>query len=1014
MPRRTLRHCLVFWTLLLTLSMSHHGLSAPRAWPHPDTVANKGDLFVVEFVSAVPTSLPGGVALTPITERIALARVDPRYAAPSRTPQLLSSPTAIRRVERNARFFVQRSPPLAPHPFRDLRSTQPTPWHRLTRSQVALFARPVSKRARVGIVDTGLDYTHPDLLGNIGAGVNFLTQKPSGATPRSLPPPFAEERDDPSEMDYNGHGTHVAGIIGARHNDFGIDGLATAVELIGLKVFDRHGTGYLSDILQAVQWAMHNRVDILNMSFGTYEPSPMLERALQRAHAAGMVLVAAAGNDGLPAATYPAALPFVMSVGALGPQGISRVSNHGSDVNVFAPGHEVMSTTTCMLGPQVYTAMSGTSAAAAHVTGVLSQAMLSGMRAPAARSYVEQRLIAQPGAADPYGPVTMRTLHAARVLADLQARPHQALGLTDLTAHQEVDNTLAITLRVQNLGNQTSIADGVTLRLWQQQQTQTQNLGVLPALAPQASFVHTVRVPLPASWVTSHDTSVGVQVALQNAELQQAAPISAALGDKPKARLQVGNIWVTPSNHPSGRQMHVQLRNAGNAAAEGLTMRGFGIAATHEGIWSVPQTPVTRATPLAAVAPQTTQEVVLPITGAMPQANALTWLVQLSQDGTEIERAIQSWDVLPSGQAQLYYNQRAHMGMVEAAVTLLQLQNVELSDLHDPGAPHKGSIETSRDWGSAVSVGMSRWRWDWDTDWPGYPESARTLIDGASACDGIDVAFGDTGVSTWDTHYWIVNEGDRAGLGDVSALQKIYALMLGGYGSEIRQGAIEAYNQGDKARAWWMVGHAAHLLGDLSTGAHTINRNWHGVIGDPYHDWMGKHYQSWPATVPLSMGGFIEPYRTDLLSTPERLRFLAYTVARIGASFPWHQTRGWIPVRGHRMGDGSRDLQGDWPHYDDHLRDYFATYPDHPHLLRDINKDEALTVWNTCVAVDELEDMQFLADCWDGGDGHIDRNNVLLDDIDGDLSRIADQAYTYGVRAIAGLIVLFARETGQL
>ena len=370
--------------------------------------------------------------------------------------------------------------------------------------------------------------------------------------------------------------------------------------------------------------------------------------------------------------------------------------------------------------------------------------------------------------------------------------------------------------------------------------------------------------------------------------------------------------------------------------------------------------------------------------------------------------------MLPSGQAQLYYNQRAHMGMVESAVELLQLQNIVLPDLHTPFASYKGSAETSRDWGSAVSVGMSRWRWNWDTDWPAYPESARTLVDGASACDGIDIAFGNTGVSTWDTHYWIVNEGDGAGLGDVSALHKIYALMLGGYGSKIKQGAIDAYKQGDKARAWWMVGHAAHLLGDLSTGAHTINRNWHGVIGDPYHDWMGKHYQAWPATVPLGMGGFVEPYRTDLLSTPERLRFLAYTVARIGASFPWHQKRGWIPVRGFRSGDGSRDLQGDGPHYEDYLRDYFATYPDHPHLLRDINKDEALTVWNTCIAVDELEDMQFLADCWDGGDGHIDRNNVLHDDLDGDLSRIADQSYTYGVRAIAGLIVLFARETGQL
>ena len=397
MPCRMLRHALILGMLLLTLGSPQQGLAAsPNAWPHPQSGPAKDDLWVVEFVGAVPEHLPGGAVLTRITDRVALTRVDPRHLPAPRTPLLSRHPNAISRVERNVRFIVQDAPALLPHARRDLRSTQPTPWRQLSQGRGTWMAGPHARRARVGIVDTGLDYTHPDLLGNVGAGVNFLVPKPAVETPRSLPPPFAEERDDTSEMDYNGHGTHVAGIIGARHNDFGIDGVATAVELLGLKVFDRQGVGYLSDILQAVQWATQNRLDILNMSFGTYERSLLLEDALQRAHATGMVLVAAAGNDGFNKATFPASLPFVMSVGALGPLGISRVSNYGSNVDLFAPGHEVMSTTSCMLGPQVYTAMSGTSAATAHVSGVLSQAILSGMRPTAARAYVQERLISQP------------------------------------------------------------------------------------------------------------------------------------------------------------------------------------------------------------------------------------------------------------------------------------------------------------------------------------------------------------------------------------------------------------------------------------------------------------------------------------------------------------------------------------------------------------------------------------------------------------------------------------------
>lgn len=1000
--------CLAAWLVVAPWGAAAHSSALPPLLETPKTAG-----WVVEFTDTIPTQLPAGLTLTALTPRIALANVDPRGTRPAPLwwHHTLST---IRRVEPNSRFFVTGSAQRAPaYAQRDLRSTQTTSWQHLVRAAPHLFVNAPTRPARVAIIDTGIDYTHPDLLGHVGAGVNFLAgERATAHTPRHTPAPHGHEADDTTEMDYNGHGTHVAGIIGARHNDFGIDGLAAHVELLGLKVFDADGNGYLSDILRAVHWATRHRVDILNMSFGTYEPSALLADALQAARQQGMVLVAAAGNDGFGSVTYPAALPSVLAVGALGPGGISRFSNTGAGVALYAPGDDIMSTTTCMRGPQVYTAMSGTSAAAAHVTGLLAHTMTSGRDAAAALAFVQERTLQL--AAPSTSAAAVRGVQAGRVLADLAHVPLHHTHLTHLQVTALDHRSFTLAARVQNGGNVASGKDHLQVRLRHRDQTVVLPLEALPPLAPGAAVEFTQDVIIPQAWVTNAAISVAVQIDRDQGTLHGNAPVSVLLTPKPAAQVQVGAIWVTPLAAAAPRTMHVRLRNVGNAPSGDLHVQGFGMAATHEGIWSVPTVTLTDAMPVPTLAPHAVVELTLPWVASLPEGNEFTWMVQLTQQGAELERAIQSWRMLLNGQAQLYYNQRAHMGMVEAAVELLHMQGIVIQDIHNPMFPYRGSAETSRDWGSAISIGLSNWHWNWATDWPVYPESAKTLIDGASACDGIDVAFGDTGVSTWDTHFWIVGENDSSGLGDHSALHKINALMLGGWGSAIETGALQAYAQGDKARAWWLVGHAAHLLGDLSTGAHTINRNWHGVLGDPYHDWMGSHYQAWPASIAWLTGGTVDPYRSDLGSTPERLRFLAYTVARVGASFPWHQRRSWAPARGDRFGDGSRQLGGDSPHYDAYLKDFFSTYPDHPHSTRDLAMEEALTLWNECIATDSLGDMQFFADCWDGGDGHVDRNNVDYYDLDGDLSRIADHAYTYGVRAIAGLIMLFATETGQI
>ena len=921
--------------------------------------------------------------------------------------QALQRDPNVLRVEPNLILWTAHASPNWAR--RDLRSaqkpqsaawTQPKPW--------AHVARPL---LRIGILDTGIDAQHPDLAGGVAAGIALLAEA-RGA-----------EAQDASAMDYNGHGTQVAGIVAARHNGFGIDGIIDSgrdnVQLVPIKVFDQDGTGSLADVLRGVAWARRQKLGVLNMSFGTYEESALLREALQGAARDGMLLVAAAGNDGAGSVTFPAAYPGVLAIGSADGAGISRFSNFGARVDYYAPGSEVLSTTSQTLGPNPYAPLSGTSAAAAHVTGVLAGVLQAGHTGAQALPFMAERSPWRQ-ADRRLGEPRYRTLGTERILADLQGS-----ALTEVTVLQwDVspycsDGNLELTLTVQNTGNTAVYGGPLQLQVQDQTHNQTMALNPLPALEPGATFTQQRRLVLPPGWLQPKRLALGARLHSPAVPLTGGAPRDITLLPEPSADLAVRAIWLTPLNRAASAAptVHVRLTNLGNAASVATTLQVSAMAAVHEGLWRVPALPITAAVAVEPLAAGAFVDLQIPSSAPLPAGSELTLQAELQDaQGTSVERALQSFTVAPGGQVKLLYNQTAHMGSLQAAVDLLRLQNRLVPNLHLDDAPFLGSPETARDFGGALRVGSSSWRWNWDTDWAAYPWTAKHLIDGASAADGIDVAFSNSGIHTWDSHYWVVDEGDDAGLGTHSAYTKILALMLGGHGSSIQDGAIAAYLAGDTARAWWMVGHAAHLLGDLSTGAHTINRNWHGVVGDPYHDWMGQdgHYRAWPGTTALGGGDLLNLYRGDLLSVPERLRFLAYSTAQIGSSFPWHRSRGWVPSRGAVKGAGNRTLGGDLPHYESAMQALFAQFEPHPMALRDLISDEVLTLQNSCEAVPHARADDQLHDCWDGGDGHIDRNNLQLGDQDGDLSRIADASYVHALRAMAELIYLFAEETGQI
>jgi type VII secretion-associated serine protease mycosin len=201
----------------------------------------------------------------------------------------------------------------------------------------------------VAVVDTGIDLGHPDLAGQIVAGRNVLV-------------PGAPPADD------NGHGTMVSGVIAARTNDaIGVVGIAPSAKIMPIKVLDSSGGGSDTDIAIGVNWARTHGARVINLSLGGAFDDPVLATAIHQAIAAGIVVVAAAGNDGAENVSYPAADAGVLAVSATDHTGgLAAFSSYGWRVDVAAPGYAITSTTR----GSGYATESGTSFASPIVAGV--------------------------------------------------------------------------------------------------------------------------------------------------------------------------------------------------------------------------------------------------------------------------------------------------------------------------------------------------------------------------------------------------------------------------------------------------------------------------------------------------------------------------------------------------------------------------------------------------------------------------------------------------------------------
>lgn len=207
------------------------------------------------------------------------------------------------------------------------------------------------KGVKVGIIDTGIRPNHPDL--KIAGGVTFVEGTSSYA-------------------DDEGHGTHVAGIIGALDNDIGTVGVAPEAQIYAIKALNNTGVGNLSDVLAGIEWAIENNLDIINLSLTSEQGSSILERVLDKAYNRGILIVAASGNSQttLPATTdvlYPARYQSVIAVGSVNNNlNKSRFSYFGPSLEFVAPGEKIYST----YNQPDYEYSYGTSMAAPYVAGI--------------------------------------------------------------------------------------------------------------------------------------------------------------------------------------------------------------------------------------------------------------------------------------------------------------------------------------------------------------------------------------------------------------------------------------------------------------------------------------------------------------------------------------------------------------------------------------------------------------------------------------------------------------------
>ncbi|WP_203363522.1 S8 family serine peptidase [Bacillus sp. REN10] len=245
------------------------------------------------------------------------------------------------------------------------KSGQVIPWgYKMVGADRRVPSTLSGKGIKIGIIDSGVDTKHPDL--QIAGGACMMRILDLRGCSNSY-------NDDA------GHGTHVAGVIGAKNNSIGVVGIAPQAQLYSIKVLDKNGIGTISTVMAGIEWGIQQKLDILNISITASDYDEALERMIKRAYDSGLIIVAAAGNEGPPwsgeqsSVQYPAKFNEVIAVSSIDKdKRLGDLSSTGSEVELAAPGENIYSTVPASINASGYGVMSGTSMATPYVTGLVA------------------------------------------------------------------------------------------------------------------------------------------------------------------------------------------------------------------------------------------------------------------------------------------------------------------------------------------------------------------------------------------------------------------------------------------------------------------------------------------------------------------------------------------------------------------------------------------------------------------------------------------------------------------
>lgn len=289
----------------------------------------------------------------------------PATSPPTEAPTTSPPPTEVPTSTVPTTLAAASGDPLVPQQWAVAQLRLPEIWGRGVRGEGVVIA----------VVDTGVDLDHPDLVDQLVPGIDIV-----------------DGDDDP--QDTNGHGTHVAGIAAAATgNGIGIAGTAPDAKIMPVRVLGTDGTGTDEGIAEGINWAVANGADVVNLSLGEtgvlsrISKGGPLNTAIKNAAAQGVVVIAAAGNEGTVKRNYRAGTPTLV-VNATNPAGqLAQFSNSGDLRSVAAPGVQILSTVPTEptslwpSGSRGYELLDGTSMATPLVSGIAAMLLSTGVPA---------------------------------------------------------------------------------------------------------------------------------------------------------------------------------------------------------------------------------------------------------------------------------------------------------------------------------------------------------------------------------------------------------------------------------------------------------------------------------------------------------------------------------------------------------------------------------------------------------------------------------------------------------